>query len=42
MTQRRYSEPAAYRWLRRHAMSSARRIADVAQDLVDAGKGSAR
>lgn len=42
MKQRRYSEPEAYKWLRRNAMSSARRIVDVAQELIDAKEGSAR
>jgi response regulator NasT len=33
---RRFSEPEAYRWLRREAMSSGRRIADIARILVEA------
>jgi response regulator NasT len=33
---RRFSEPDAYRWLRREAMSSGRRIVDVARTLVGA------
>jgi response regulator NasT len=41
MKQRRYSEPEAYRWLRRNAMSRARRVVDVAQELVEAREGSA-
>jgi len=32
--QRRMSEPDAYKYLRRTAMSSARRIVDIAQDLI--------
>lgn len=32
--ERRMSEPDAYRWLRTRAMSSARRIPDVAQEIV--------
>ncbi|HQT78404.1 MAG TPA: ANTAR domain-containing protein, partial [Rhodopila sp.] len=32
--QRRLSEPDAYKWLRRSAMSQGRRIVDVARDLV--------
>ena len=42
MKQRRLSEPDAYKWLRRTAMSSARRIVDVAQELVETKEGSAR
>jgi two-component system, response regulator / RNA-binding antiterminator len=42
MKQRQLSEPDAYRWLRRNAMSSARRIVDVAQELIDAREGSAQ
>jgi two-component system, response regulator / RNA-binding antiterminator len=42
MKQRRLSEPDAYRWLRKTAMSSARRIVDVAQELVETREGSAR
>lgn len=37
--QRRYNEPDAYKWLRRQAMCSARRIADVAEELVRTTKG---
>jgi response regulator NasT len=33
---RRLSEPEAYRWLRREAMSSGRRILDIAGQLVEA------
>ena len=32
---RRFSEPDAYRWLRRQAMDRGRRIADVAAELVE-------
>ena len=32
--QRRLSEPDAYKWLRRQAMSSGRRIVDIASELV--------
>jgi two-component system, response regulator / RNA-binding antiterminator len=32
--QRRLSEPDAYRWLRRSAMSSGQRIVDVARRLL--------
>ena len=39
--QRRVSEPDAYKWLRRQAMSSARRIVDVASDLLRDGEGGA-
>jgi response regulator NasT len=39
--QRRLSEPDAYKWLRRNAMSRARRIIDVAQDLIDEIEGRA-
>ena len=39
--QRRLSEPDAYKWLRRTAMSRGRRIADVASDLVKAMEGNA-
>jgi CheY-like chemotaxis protein len=38
---RRLSEPDAYKWLRRTAMSSARRIVDVAGDLIKTMEGSA-
>jgi response regulator NasT len=37
--QRRLSEPDAYKWLRKNAMSSARRIVDVASDLIKASEG---
>jgi two-component system, response regulator / RNA-binding antiterminator len=40
--QRRLSEPDAYKWLRRTAMSSARRIVDVASDVIKKEEGSAR
>lgn len=33
--QRRITEPDAYRWLRTRAMSTARRIADIARELVE-------
>lgn len=39
--QRRLSEPDAYKWLRRNAMSSARRIVDVASDLIKSMEGNA-
>ena len=39
--QRRLSEPDAYKWLRRNAMSSARRIVDVASDLIRDMEGNA-
>jgi two-component system, response regulator / RNA-binding antiterminator len=42
MKQRRLSEPDAYKWLRKSAMSSARRIVDVAQELTEAKEGIAR
>jgi response regulator NasT len=32
--ERRLDEPEAYRWLRRQAMASGRRIADIARDVV--------
>jgi two-component system, response regulator / RNA-binding antiterminator len=38
--QRRLSEPDAYKWLRRTAMSSARRIVDVATDVIKDMEGS--
>ena len=38
---RRMSEPDAYKWLRRNAMSSARRIVDVASDLIKEVEGNA-
>lgn len=34
MKQRRMAEPDAYRWLRRRAMETGRRIPDVAQDVI--------
>jgi response regulator NasT len=37
--QRRMSEPDAYKWLRRKAMSGGRRIVDVAGELVQDMKG---
>jgi two-component system, response regulator / RNA-binding antiterminator len=37
--QRRLSEPDAYKWLRRSAMSSARRIVDVAHELINEVEG---
>ncbi len=37
--ERRLAEPEAYRWLRRQAMISGKRIADVAQALVRAKEG---
>jgi len=40
--QRRLSEPDAYKWLRKSAMSSARRIVDVASELIETIEGSAR
>jgi response regulator NasT len=40
--QRRMSEPDAYKWLRRTAMSSARRIVDIAGGLVKSMEGSAQ
>jgi response regulator NasT len=39
--QRRLSEPDAYKWLRNNAMSSARRIVDVASDVVKSTEGNA-
>lgn len=36
---RRVSEPDAYRWLRRQAMDSGRRIADVAAELLEPKDG---
>jgi response regulator NasT len=38
---RRLSEPDAYKWLRRSAMSSARRIVDVANELIRTMEGNA-
>jgi response regulator NasT len=39
--QRRLSEPDAYKWLRRTAMSRGRRIVDVASELIRATEGNA-
>jgi response regulator NasT len=39
---RRLSEPDAYKWLRRAAMSSARRIVDVANETIRTLEGSTR
>jgi response regulator NasT len=39
--QRRLSEPDAYKWLRRTAMSSARRIVDVASEVIKDMEGNA-
>ena len=39
--QRRLSEPDAYKWLRRTAMSRGRRIVDVAGDLIKDSEGYA-
>jgi two-component system, response regulator / RNA-binding antiterminator len=39
--QRRLSEPDAYKWLRRQAMSRGRRIVDVAGELVRETEGNA-
>ncbi len=39
--QRRLSEPDAYKWLRKNAMSSARRIVDVAVDVIKSKEGTA-
>ena len=36
--ERRLSEPDAYRWLRRSAMTSGRRIVDIARDLLREGE----
>jgi len=38
--QRRLSEPDTHSWLRKNAMSSARRIADVANDVIKNAEGS--
>ena len=40
--QRRLSEPDAYKWLRRQAMSSGRRIVDIANELVRETEEQAR
>jgi two-component system, response regulator / RNA-binding antiterminator len=42
MKQRRLSEPDAYRWLRSNAMSSARRIINVANEIIEHREGGAR
>lgn len=39
--QRKLSEPEAYRWLRRQAMTRGRRIADVAGDFIREREGDA-
>jgi two-component system, response regulator / RNA-binding antiterminator len=39
---RRLSEPEAYKWLRRNAMSRARRIVDVASELISSTEGNAK
>ncbi len=39
--QRRLSEPDAYKWLRRQAMSRGRRIVDIASELVRETEGQA-
>jgi response regulator NasT len=39
--QRRLSEPDAYKWLRRRAMSTGRRIVDIAGELVQQNGGMA-
>lgn len=39
--ERRLSEPDAYRWLRRSAMASGRRIVDIARDLLREGEDTA-
>ncbi len=38
---RRLSEPDAYKWLRKNAMSSARRIVDVASEVIQSVEGNA-
>jgi response regulator NasT len=40
--QRRISEPDAYKWLRKNAMSRAKRIVDVASELIATMEGSAK
>ncbi len=40
--QRRISEPDAYKWLRKNAMSRAKRIVDVANELIATAEGSAQ
>jgi two-component system, response regulator / RNA-binding antiterminator len=42
MKQRRLSEPDAYRWLRSNAMSSARRIINVVNEIIEHREGGAR
>jgi two-component system, response regulator / RNA-binding antiterminator len=42
MKQRRLSEPDAYKWLRSNAMSSARRIIDIASEIIEDKEGGAR
>jgi response regulator NasT len=39
MKQRRMTEPEAHRWLRRQAMERARRVADIAAELLQKGGG---
>ncbi len=39
--ERRVDEPEAYRWLRRQAMASGRRIADVAREVLQKREGNA-
>lgn len=39
MKQRRMSEPEAHRWLRRQAMERARRVADIAAELLRKDEG---
>jgi response regulator NasT len=39
--QHRFDEPEAYRWLRRKAMASGRRIADIAREVVRKKEGDA-
>jgi response regulator NasT len=39
--ERRLSEPDAYRWLQRSAMTSGRRIVDIARDLLCEGENKA-
>lgn len=38
---RRITEPEAYRWLRRQAMTRGRRIVDIAEEIVSAHEGQA-
>jgi response regulator NasT len=42
MSERRLSEPDAYRWLRRRAMDRGRRVPEVAAELLAAGAGGKR